>query len=159
MGFGVGGFGGRFGWVGWKWRQAVEGEQEVVGFFEDVEVVLGGAVCKRDEDARVVRDDVKALRAKTTLMPDAAVNRDEVLIEARLKNGSTVKHHVEHARGSLARPLTDDELMDKVRLLVDPHLGDGTAARLGAIVAGLDSAPNLDALSALCVPNKESNHA
>jgi 2-methylcitrate dehydratase PrpD len=111
------------------------------------------------DDARVVLDDVKTLRAKTTLMPDAAVNRDEVLIEARLKNGSTVKHHVEHARGSLARPLTDDELMDKVRLLVDPRLGDGTAARLGAIVAALDSAPNLDALFALCVPNKELNHA
>lgn len=111
------------------------------------------------DDARVVQDDVKALRAKTTLAPDAAVNRDEVFIEARLKNGSTVKHHVEHARGSLARPLTEDELMDKVRRLVDPQLGDGTAAQLWAIVAGLDNAPNLDALFALCVPNKELNHA
>jgi hypothetical protein len=68
-------------------------------------------------------------------------------------------HHVDHARGSLARPLTDDELMDKVRLLVDPHLGTGASARLAALVAGLDTAPNLDALFALCTPNKELNHA
>jgi 2-methylcitrate dehydratase PrpD len=111
------------------------------------------------DDARVVQDDVKALRAKTTLAPDAAVKRDEAFIEAHLKNGATVKHHVEHARGSLARPLTDDELMDKVRLLVDPHLGDGTTARLAAIVAGLESAPDLDVLFALCVPHQEQDHA
>jgi hypothetical protein len=68
-------------------------------------------------------------------------------------------HHVEHARGSLARPLTVDELMDKVRLLVDPHLGAGATVRLAAIVEGLDAAPNLDALFSLCTPNKELNHA
>jgi hypothetical protein len=49
--------------------------------------------------------------------------------------------------------------MDKVRLLIDPHLGAGTTARLAAIVEGLDAAPNLDALFALCTPNKELNHA
>jgi hypothetical protein len=55
--------------------------------------------------------------------------------------------------------------MDKVRLLVDPHLGVGTAARLAAVVTGLDTAPNLDALFALCTPSisstpiKELNHA
>jgi hypothetical protein len=103
----------------------------------------------------VVQDDVKAIRSRTTLTPDASVNRDEVFIEARLRDGSVLKHHVEHARGSLARPLTDDELMDKVRLLVDPHLGDGTTARLATAVAGLDTAPDLAALFKLCVPNEE----
>jgi 2-methylcitrate dehydratase PrpD len=126
---------------------------------------VAAALCDRQvglaqyEDQRVVRDDVRAVRAKTTLAPDASVQRDEVFIEARLKDGSTLSHHVEHARGSLARPLTVDELMDKVRLLIDPHLGAGTTARLAAIVEGLDAAPNLDALFALCTPNKELNHA
>jgi 2-methylcitrate dehydratase PrpD len=111
------------------------------------------------EDARVVQDDVTAVRAKTTLAPDTSVNRDEVFIEARLKDGTSVKHHVEHARGSLARPLTDDELLNKVRLLVDPLLGNGTAAKLAAAVDGLADATNLDVLFALCTPTKESNHA
>ncbi|CAB3746443.1 MmgE/PrpD family protein [Paraburkholderia solisilvae] len=111
------------------------------------------------EDARVVQDDVRAVRAKTTLAPDTSVNRDEVFIEARLKDGTAVKHHVEHARGSLARPLTEDELFNKVRLLVDPLLGDGTALKLTAVVDGLADAQNLDALFALCTPTKESNHA
>lgn len=126
---------------------------------------VAAALCDRQvglaqyDDERVVRDDVREVRAKTTLSPDASVQRDEVFIEARLKDGSTLSHHVEHARGSLARPLTVDELMDKVRLLIDPRLGSGTTARLAAIVEGLDTAPDLDALFALCTPNKELNHA
>jgi hypothetical protein len=49
--------------------------------------------------------------------------------------------------------------MNKVRLLVDPLLGDGTAAQLASAVATLDSAANLDALFALCAPAGELNHA
>jgi 2-methylcitrate dehydratase PrpD len=105
------------------------------------------------EDTRVVQDDVIAVRALTKLAPDGSVNRDEVFIAATLKDGSVVAHHVEHARGSLARPLTDDELMHKVRLLVDSQLGDGIAAQLAAAVATLDTAANLDALFALCAPS------
>jgi 2-methylcitrate dehydratase PrpD len=115
------------------------------------------------EDARVVQDDVRAVRALTKLMPDASVNRDEVYIEAKLKDGTIVKDHVEHARGSLARPLTDDELALKVRLLLEPTLGTNASAAISAFVANLDQAVNLDALFALCVPtvfsNKDSNHA
>ena len=126
---------------------------------------VAAALCDRQvglaqyDDQRVTREDVRALRAKITLAPDAAVRRDEVSIEARLRDGSILRHHVEHARGSLARPLTDDELMDKVRLLIDSQLGDGVAARLADSVANLQAAPNLDALFSLCAPNEEPNHA
>jgi 2-methylcitrate dehydratase PrpD len=115
------------------------------------------------DDARVVQDDVRAIRALTRLMPDASVNRDEVFIEARLKDGTIVKDHVEHARGSLARPLTHEELGAKVRLLIEPTLGANAAVAIAAFVANLEQAANLDALFALCVPTvfsrKELNHA
>ena len=106
------------------------------------------------EDARVVQGDVRRVRALTTLAPDAAVNRDEVFIRATLKGGAVVEHHVEHARGSLARPLTDDELMEKVRLLIDPILGEGYAARLASAVESIDAAASLDTLFALCAPQE-----
>ena len=122
---------------------------------------VAAALCDRRvglaqyEDARVVQPDVVALRAKTRLVPDTKVNRDEVFIEARLVDGRVVAHHVEHARGSLARPLTPDELMDKVHLLIEPVLGAGVTGRIAAAVQDLEAAPNLDALFALCVPNKD----
>jgi 2-methylcitrate dehydratase PrpD len=126
---------------------------------------VAAALCDRRvglaqyDDARVVQPDVQAIRARTTLAPDASVNRDEVFIEARLADGTVVAHHVEHARGSLARPLTDAELMDKVRLLVEPVLGAGAADRLAAAVDALDSGGSVDALLELCIPKKELNHA
>jgi 2-methylcitrate dehydratase PrpD len=111
------------------------------------------------EDARVVQADVSAVRAKTKLVPDTSVNRDEVFIEARLADDSTVSHHVEHARGSLARPLTATELMDKVRLLIDPQLGDGTTDKIAAAVHDLETAADPCAMFELCLPSKELNHA
>ncbi|MFP6561792.1 MmgE/PrpD family protein [Paraburkholderia sp. B3] len=126
---------------------------------------VAAALCDRQvglaqyEDSRVTRDDVKALRARITLAPDPGVDRDEVFIEARMKDGSTVTHHVEHARGSLAKPLTDDELLDKVRLLVDPALGTGAAARVADFIGHIESAARLDALFSLCTPNKDPHHA
>jgi 2-methylcitrate dehydratase PrpD len=126
---------------------------------------VAAALCDRRvglaqyEDERVVQPDVKAIRSKTTLAPDPSVRRDEVLIEARLADGTVVKHHVEHARGSLARPLTDAELREKVRLLIEPVLGAGAAERLADAVDHLTSAARVDALIELCIPNKEVNHA
>jgi 2-methylcitrate dehydratase PrpD len=126
---------------------------------------VAAALCDRQvglaqyEDSRVIRDDVKALRARITLAPDPGVNRDEAFVEARMKDGSTLTQHVEHARGSLARPLTDDELLDKVRRLADPVLGSGTAARVADFVDQMESAAGLDALLALCTPDKDLTHA
>lgn len=106
------------------------------------------------EDSRVVRDDVTGVRGKTTLRPDATVNRDEAFIEVVLTDGTSLSHHVEHARGSLARPLTQDELLEKVRMLVDPVLGDGRADKLADWVRTIESQPDLDAFFELCIRNE-----
>ncbi|QGZ65388.1 MmgE/PrpD family protein [Paraburkholderia acidisoli] len=110
------------------------------------------------DDARVVQPDVTALRAQTTLAPDASVNRDEAFIEARLRGGRTVAHHVEHARGSLARPLTNAELRDKVEQLIDPVLGAGAAARIAGAVHDFDALAALGPFFELCLP-REPHHA
>jgi 2-methylcitrate dehydratase PrpD len=126
---------------------------------------VAAALCDRRvglaqyEDARVVQPDVSAVRAKTKLVPDTSVNRDEVFIEARLADGSVVSHHVEHARGSFARPLTDAELTEKITLLIDPILGAGATARIADVMRDLTSLPNLDPLFERCIPVKDTNHA
>ncbi|WP_420954732.1 MmgE/PrpD family protein [Burkholderia gladioli] len=126
---------------------------------------VAAALCDRRvgiaqyEDARVVQPDVSAMRARTKLVPDSTVNRDEVFIEALLKDGSTVAHHVEHARGSLARPLTDDELRQKIERLIDPILGDGATQRIAEQVRDLESQPDLRALFELCLPTEDPHHA
>ncbi|HEY4439168.1 MAG TPA: MmgE/PrpD family protein [Candidatus Elarobacter sp.] len=103
------------------------------------------------ETERVRRDDVRAVRAKTALHPDPAVNRDEATIELRRADGTALTEHVAHARGSLARPLTDAELGDKVRLLVEPRLGSAAVAPLTDAVRRIGELP-LAALFALAAP-------
>jgi 2-methylcitrate dehydratase PrpD len=105
------------------------------------------------ETERVRRDDVRALRAKARLVPGDGIARDGARLEARLRDGSIVEETVEHARGSAARPLTDDELLVKVQLLVDPVLGSGAARALSAVVFSLDEAGDCSALLAGIAPH------
>jgi 2-methylcitrate dehydratase PrpD len=104
------------------------------------------------ETSRVRRDDVRAMRAKTTLRPDSTIARDEAQVEVVLAGGSRLVEHVDHARGSLARPLTDGELLEKVTALVEPRLGAGMAARLAAAVRALATAPAFGELLKASVP-------
>jgi hypothetical protein len=67
----------------------------------------GVAECRTDtvEDA-----PVKALRQAIRASADPALGRDEAVAEATLADGRVLRAHVTHARGSQARPLTDEEL-------------------------------------------------
>ncbi|HEX3786389.1 MAG TPA: MmgE/PrpD family protein [Pseudonocardiaceae bacterium] len=103
-------------------------------------------------DARVVAPDVTRLRNLTSLLPTTRCARDEATIFVEQTGGAAVELHVPHARGSLARPLTDEELFDKVRQLVEPVLGAGATRAVRNAVIGLDSAPNPDALLAAIRP-------
>jgi 2-methylcitrate dehydratase PrpD len=96
------------------------------------------------EPERVRRADVRALRAKTMLVPSPEVARDAARLEALLHDGTSVEERVAHARGSMARPLTDAELFAKVQLLVEPQLGERAARRLGEAVLAIDEAAGLD---------------
>ena len=54
--------------------------------------------------------EVAALRARITAVADPALARDEAIADVTLRNGASLRSHVPHARGSIARPMTDDEL-------------------------------------------------
>ncbi|HXP94466.1 MAG TPA: MmgE/PrpD family protein [Candidatus Binatia bacterium] len=108
-------------------------------------------------DERVIRDDVRALRAKTELSPQSDVARDEVRVEVRLSDGTRFEEHVEHARGSLERPLTDKELFAKAQALVDP-IFPGRTAKLREAVGTLADAPETAALIEAIVPDGARGH-
>jgi 2-methylcitrate dehydratase PrpD len=104
------------------------------------------------ESARVRSVQLRAMRAKTTLVARPDVARDAARLEARLRDGTTVHEHVTHARGSLARPLTDAELFAKVELLVDPELGERSGRRLVDAVLAIEDAARLDPVLAAAAP-------
>ena len=66
-------------------------------------------------DACVRDPQVIELRDKVSAAVDKSVHEDAAFITIKLKDGRTLEKHVEHAIGSLARPMSDADLEAKFR--------------------------------------------
>jgi 2-methylcitrate dehydratase PrpD len=117
-----------------------------------VGLVFGRAGEQEFSDEIVNRPDVVALRNKVQASVDDTIDEAAAQVTAVLSDGRREVVRVEHAIGSLERPLSDAELDAKFSTLVSPVLGAG---KIGAIVAacrGLASLDDLRTLTALCRP-------
>lgn len=93
--------------------------------------LVRGRITEREYSPECIRDaEVVRLRSVVTLEPDAAVREDEAHVTVRLSGGRTIDHHVEHAAGSAARPMSDRDIESKVRGLAEPVLDASRIDRL-----------------------------
>jgi len=117
-----------------------------------VGLIFGRAGEDEFSDHIVRRTDVVSLRDKVQAVVDTSVREESVYVTAHLNDGRSVKVHVEHAIGSLQKPMTDADLEGKFRDLSNPILG---ADRVNAILKScwnLGQAPELQGLLALLKP-------
>lgn len=110
-----------------------------------VALIDGRAGLPQYASERVVRHDVSRIRELVELGSDEGCRRDEATVVVELASGSVVESHVEHARGSLARPLTDAELAAKVTGLIEPVIPGAS----GRIIAAIEDLENADSVAAL----------
>jgi 2-methylcitrate dehydratase PrpD len=73
---------------------------------------------------------VAALRARISAAADPGLGRDEAIAEVTLTSGATLRSHVKHARGSIGRPMTDDELNAKFEAQAREVLASGATEKL-----------------------------
>jgi 2-methylcitrate dehydratase PrpD len=128
-----------------------------------VGLLYGRAGLAEFSDAAATAPQVARLRSLITLDADPAVPRDAAVLRVTRGPASgspagppeppTVEVAVEHTRGSAALPLTDDELLAKVRALFGPVLGEAAADRardaIDKLPAGADTTELLAALRPL----------
>ena len=95
-----------------------------------VGLICGRAAEEEFSDATARRDDVIALRRKVTATADASIDEAATDLVAVLTDGRSEHVRVDHAIGSLQRPMTDADLERKFHGLVDPILGAGRADAL-----------------------------
>ena len=127
-----------------------------------VGLLYGRAGLAEFSDTTATAPDVARLRALITLDADPAVARDAAVLRVSLRpaaQGSAgewppVEVTVEHTRGSAARPLTDDELLGKVRALFGPVLGEHAADRARDAIGKLPAAADTSALLAAIRPEE-----
>lgn len=74
-------------------------------------------------DAAVHDPRINSVRERIEARTDDSLTRDEAVVSVRLSSGRAVEVRVAHARGSRARPLTDEELAAKFTGLCTPVLG------------------------------------
>jgi len=113
-------------------------------------LIFGRAGEEEFSDA-VVRDPlVVATRNKVQAVVDETIDEAEVKVSALLKSGERIDVHVEHAIGSLQKPLSDAQLQAKFEALVVPVLGQARAQSITQACWALGSAPNVRTLTELC---------
>ena len=104
------------------------------------------------DDALVASDAVTSIRRKVVATVDPTIDEAEVRAVAVMKDGSRKAVHVEHAIGSLQRPLTDADLERKFSSLAEPVLGHDALAPLIASAWGLGTATDVRELLRQSVP-------
>jgi len=115
-------------------------------------ILYGRAGEQEFSDDVVARADVVALRDRVHAQADDGIDEAAADITITMKDGR--RHHVlvEHAIGSLERPMSDGDLADKFHGLVDPILGASRADELIAQCAALAGARDLRTLAAATRP-------
>jgi 2-methylcitrate dehydratase PrpD len=97
-------------------------------------------------DDIVNRPDMVALRRKIVATVDDRIDEAAVEVNAVLTNGSNIALRVDHAIGSLERPMTDDMLARKFHDQADPVLGAEQVEALIQACWGLGQAGSVQAL-------------
>jgi 2-methylcitrate dehydratase PrpD len=103
-------------------------------------------------DACVLAPEVSALRGRVSATVDATVRKTEAHVALRLADGRVLETHVEHALGTLERPMSDADLEAKFRGLVDGILPRAQADRLITRCWAADTLKDASELARLAVP-------
>jgi 2-methylcitrate dehydratase PrpD len=115
-------------------------------------LTFGRAAEEEFSDEVVNRADMVALRRKVVATVDPQIDEASVDVTAVLTDGRRVHVFVEHAIGSLQKPMSDTQLQAKFHGLSDPVLGVPATTRLIDACWQVGKAPSLGALAALAVP-------
>ncbi len=115
-------------------------------------LMFGRAGEEEFSDEIVNRPDVAALRRKVQATVDDSIDEAAADVTAVLTSGERVHIRVEHAIGSLQRPLSDAQLDAKFAGLVEPVLGAAKVEAIGAACRRLAEMSDVRELTGLCRP-------
>ncbi|RZU34155.1 MmgE/PrpD family protein [Blastococcus saxobsidens] len=102
----------------------------------------GAAGPAQYSDERATDAEVVALRRKVRAVTDQDMPKDACRVEVVLQDGTTLNEVVDHATGSVERPMSDEQLRAKFELVVRPVLGERTGA-LWEAAFGLADLPSV----------------
>jgi 2-methylcitrate dehydratase PrpD len=117
-----------------------------------IAIVYGAAGEAQFSDACVRDPSVIAVRDRVTIKPDAALRRTQAHVHIVLKDGRTLTRQVEHALGTLQRPMSDADLEAKFRALADGILTPQQSDELIRLCWAVGTLPDAGAIARAAVP-------
>jgi len=119
--------------------------------------VIYGAAGEAQYSDEVVRDRrVITLRDRVTAAVEPGIHEDQVRIAIKLKGGRILEKYVEHAVGSIDRPLSDGDLEAKFRGLADGILSKPEADRLIRLCWDIGNLKDVAEVARASVPGRKS---
>jgi 2-methylcitrate dehydratase PrpD len=114
--------------------------------------VIHGAAGEEEYSDDCVRDPrVVTLRDKVEAIASPSIREDEVYVTMRLKDGRTVETHIEHAIGSLERPMSDADIDAKFRKLAGAVLPKAQIEKLLTLCRSVESLKDAAEISGAAV--------
>ena len=114
--------------------------------------LFGAAGLAQYEDDCVADPAVGALRARVVFAEDPAMPVESATVTLHLADGTELREHIRHGRGTPGRPMSDAELDTKVRELAAYGAPLVDAAGLIAAVRGIEDEADPTRLLRLTVP-------
>jgi 2-methylcitrate dehydratase PrpD len=118
-------------------------------------IVHGAAGEAQFSDACVRDPRVVAVRKRVSTREDAAIGRTEARVTIRTRDGRTLNRHVEHALGTLARPMSDADLEAKFKGLVEAVLPPAQVDEAINLCWQISGQADAGALARAAVPQRE----
>lgn len=115
--------------------------------------IVYGAVGVRQFTRECLNDPrVRALREKINATTDDRLGKDEAHVTVTLRDGRTFEQHVQHAPGSIHRPLTDSDLEGKFRELAESVLSPKAIGELLKMLWTLEDLGDVGSIARAAVP-------
>jgi 2-methylcitrate dehydratase PrpD len=115
--------------------------------------IIHGAAGEAQFSEACVRDPrVVAVRSRVTAKVDPAIGRTEARVTIRTRDGRAFNRHVEHALGTLARPMSDADLEAKFKGLAGEVLPDAQVEEIIKLCWQLPTLQDAGALARAAVP-------
>jgi 2-methylcitrate dehydratase PrpD len=120
--------------------------------------IIHGAAGEAEYSDACVRDArVTGLRDRVSAIVDRAMREDQTRVAIRLKNGRMTEKFVEHAIGSLDRPMSDGDLEAKFRRLTNGILTPSECDRLMRLCWDIGELKDAGEVARASVPGHASN--
>jgi 2-methylcitrate dehydratase PrpD len=113
-----------------------------------VALVEGAALLPQYQDDKLSDQTILRLARLVNIVPDDTLSRGvSCLMTLETDSGAVHRALVDHPRGSIANPMTADEMRNKVHILADGVIGRSAVTELIDVAGNITALPRIDELT------------